>query len=110
MPLANLPFLKLFDDKITVSEDQYQKFTLVDWKNEKNFKAEGTKKFWVSILQHPFVKDLAQCVFTCLVTPVSSAVVERIVSLLTAVKTKPRNRMKTEILGSIITIRTDMLL
>ena len=114
-PFADLLFLKLFDDKITVLEDQYQKFILVDWNNKEIFKAEGipvndTEKFWVSVLQHPFFKDLAQYALTCLVTPVSNAVVERIFSLLTAVKTKSRNRMEMELLEVIIRIKMDMLL
>ena len=80
---TDLSFLKLFADKLTLLEDQHQKFVLVDWKIEKIFKAEGIpvydpKKFWVSILQHLFFKDLAQYALTCLVTPVSIAVVERI--------------------------------
>ena len=112
---ANLPFLKLFADKLDLLEDQYRKFILVDWKNEEIFKAEGipvnnTEKFWVSILQHPLFQDLAVYALTCLVTPVSNAVLERIFSLLTAVKTKPRNRMETELLDGIVRIRTDALL
>ena len=90
-------------------EEQYRKFILVDWKNEEIFKADGillndTEKFWISVLQHPFFKDLAQYALTCLVTPVSNPVVERIFSILTAVKTKPRNRMETELLEAIIRI------
>ena len=55
----DLSFLKLFADKLTLLEGQHRKFILVDWKNEEIFKAEGIsvyypKKFWVSILQHPF--------------------------------------------------------
>ncbi len=114
-PFNDLPFLQLFADKLTLLEEQYRKFILVDWKNEEIFKADGipvndTEKFWISVLQHPFFKDLAQYALTCLVTPVSNAVVERIFSILTAVKTKPRNRMETELLEAIIRIRTDMLL
>ena len=55
----DLSFLKLFADKLTLLKDQHRKFILVDCKNEKIFTAEGIpvydlKKFWVSILQHPF--------------------------------------------------------
>ena len=86
-------------------EDQYRKFILVEWKNEEIFKAKeiainDTEKFWISVLQHSFFKDLAQYAFACLVTLVSNAVAERIFSLLTAIKTK---------LEAIIGIRTDML-
>ena len=37
----DLSFSKLFADKLTLLEDQRQKFILVDWKNKKIFKAEG---------------------------------------------------------------------
>ena len=112
---TDLSFLKLFADKLTLLEDQHQKFILVDWKNKKIFKVEripifDPEKFWVSDLQHLFFKDLAQYALTCLATPVSNVVVERIFFLLTAVKTKPRNRMETELLEAIFKIRTDMLL
>ena len=107
--------MKLFADKLTLLENTHQKFILVDGKDEEIFEAEGipvngTEKFWVSVLQHLFFKDLPQYALTCLVTPVSNAVVERIFSLLTVVKTKPRNRMETDLLEAIIRIRTDMLL
>ena len=36
----DLSLLKLFADKLTLLEDQHRKFILVDWKNEKIFKAE----------------------------------------------------------------------
>ena len=55
-------------------------------------------------------KDLAEYALTCLVALVSNALVEIIFFLLTAVKTKPRNRMETQLLKAIIIIRTDMLL
>ena len=50
-------------------KNRYLKFILVDWKNEKIFKAERTpvydpEKCWVSILQHPSLKDLAQYALT----------------------------------------------
>ena len=55
----DVSFLKLFADKLTLLEDQHRKFIFFDWKNEKNFKAEGilvydSKIFWVWILQHSF--------------------------------------------------------
>ena len=114
-PFADVPFLKLFNDKITVLKNQYRNFILGDWKNEEIFKAEkipvnDTEKFWGSVLQHPFFKDLAQYAVTCLITPVSNAVIEKSFSLLTAVKTKQMNRIETELLEAIISIRTDKLL
>ena len=61
--------MKLFADKLTLLEDQYRKFILVDWKNEEIFKAGeipvcDTETFWVSIVQHPFFKNLTQYALT----------------------------------------------
>jgi len=52
-----------------------------------------TEQFWIGVLQHKVFKELATFALTCLVTPVNSAVVERIFSLVSSVKTKERNRM-----------------
>ena len=98
-PFTDLPFLKLLAGKLTLLKDQYGKFILVDQKNEKIFKAEGipvndTEKFWVSVLQHPFFKDLTQHALTC-VTPVNNAVLKEF--FLTAIKTKLRNRIEMEL-------------
>ncbi|KAK3745876.1 hypothetical protein RRG08_015603 [Elysia crispata] len=53
---------------------------------------------------------LAPKSLTCLTTPVSNACVERIFSLVTAVKTKPRNRMQVSLLEAIIRIRATQIL
>ena len=54
---------------------------------------------------HPF-KDLALYALSCLSSPVSNAVVERIFSHMTSIKTKQRHRMETHMLQSIIRIKT----
>ena len=47
---------------------------------------------------------------TCLDTPVSNAVIERIFSLATATQTKTRNRMFLPRLDAIVRIRAELLL
>ncbi|KAK3921789.1 Protein ZBED8, partial [Frankliniella fusca] len=67
--------------------------------------------FWGCVLkcsnalgEHPF-KELALFALRCLTIPISNAVVERIFSFLSAVKTKQRNRMQVLLLEALIRIR-----
>ena len=71
-------------------------------------------KFWVGILEYrnllgngPFW-ELANYALSCLTTPISNAVVERIFSYVTSIKTKPRNRTSTVMRETIIRIRTHL--
>jgi hypothetical protein len=81
----------------TKTEDQYRQMPFVDWKEEAPFKKDGppvdTERFWIGVLHHNAFNELATFAHTCLVTSVSNAVVEMIVSLVSSVKTKARNRM-----------------
>ena len=52
--------------------------------------------------------DLVSYALTCLTTPTSNAVVERIFSCITNVKTRQRNRMSRRILEAIFRIRTNL--
>ena len=86
----------------------------VDWKEEAIFKKDGiptdTEQFWIGIFRHQRFKELATFILTCLITPVSNAVVERIFSLVSSVKTKARNRMQLKLLDAIIRIRAELVL
>ncbi|GFO11146.1 Zinc finger mym-type protein 1 [Plakobranchus ocellatus] len=62
-------------------------------------------EFWVGLSKHSSFKELSTYALTCLTTPVSNAMVERIFSLVTATKTRPRNRVETQLLGAITRIR-----
>ena len=77
-------------------------------------KTEGlptdSETFWIGVLQHIAFKDLANFALNCLITPFSNAVVERIFSLVSAVKTKARNQMQLNLLDSITRIRAELLL
>ena len=86
----------------------------VDWKEEAPFKKDGfavdTEKFWIGVLQHQAFKELATFALTCLITPVSHAVVERIFSPVSSVKTKARNRMQLNLHDAIVRVRAGLLL
>jgi len=95
-------------------EEQYRKIIFVDWREESPFKTEGlpvddAEKFSFGILHHSSFKDLAAYALNCLITPISNAAVERMFSLVTACKTKPRNRMQVTRLDSIVKIRSELL-
>ena len=47
---------------------------------------------------------------TCLVTPVSNAVVERIFSPVSSVKTKARNRLQLNLFDAIVRVKAELLL
>ncbi|KAK3756692.1 hypothetical protein RRG08_013957 [Elysia crispata] len=78
------------------------------------YKARGlnldTENFWIGLRENNSFVDLANYALTCLTTPVSNATVERIFSLVTNVKTKPRNRLQLHTLDAIVRIRSDMVL
>ena len=94
--------MHLIENNICIIEDQYRKIIHIDWREEPPFKNEGiptdSESFWIGLLQHKSFKDLAKYALNCLVTPTSNAVVERIFSLVSAVKTKARNQMQLKLL------------
>ena len=83
--------------------------------NEAPFNAQGkipqdTETFWSGILsKHPNFRELATYSLTCLLTPVSNAVVELTFSLVTSIKTKLRNRMQLKLLESHVRIRSHLI-
>lgn len=109
--LTNLPFQHLINENV---EGQYRKIGFVNWRNEpvlKNGIPSDAESFWFGVLQNSSsFNDLALYALTCLTTPVSNAYVERLFSLVTAVKTKPRNRMQVSLLDAIIRVRATQIL
>ena len=99
------------------SEEQYRKIIHVDWASENVFVNEiptDAVAFWVGIASYslsngekPFLQ-LVMYALTCLTTPISNAISERIFSQVTCVKTKLRSRMQNEMLDSIIRIRSSL--
>ena len=114
VPFSQLPLPHLQQENSNEIEEQYRKILHRDWKDDPIFNGtipETTVTFWSQIIQFqtslgdkPFEK-LATYSLDCLTNPVSNAVVERAFSLVTAVKTKQRNRMGLELLNAIIRIR-----
>ena len=117
VPYKDLPFPHLRTKNGDELERQYRNLLHVSWTEESIFGGkipDDTMEFWTGVLQYeglgkitPF-KELSVYVMACLTTPVSNAVVERIFSQVTIVKSKLRNRMKNETLDAIIRIRNHL--
>ena len=98
---SRLPLPHLRKENGNEFEEQYRTYLHRNWKEDPIFNGtipETTVAFWARIIQFqtslgdkPFEK-LATYAMDCLTNPVSNAVVERAFSLVTAVKTKQRNR------------------
>lgn len=110
-----LPHLRKLREEDT--EQQYRKILHLSWAEESVFNGEIPKdalSFWSGVLQYknsagnqPF-KELGEYVMSCLTTPTSNAVVERLFSSVTCVKTKLRNRLSSTMLDAIIRIRAHL--
>ena len=116
MPLAKLPMQYLIKgDVLSTIDEQYRKIKFIDWAKEmKEGIPQDSSKFWAAVFlyknalgERPF-KELASYALSCLTTPTSNAVVERIFSYVTAVKTKPRNKMSPVMLEAIVRIKTNL--
>lgn len=117
VPYKELPLPYLRREKEDVIEQQYRKILHLPWSEESVFNGNiptDTLAFWSGILQYKdssgrrSFEELANYAMACLTTPTSNAVVERIFSTLTSVKTKSRNRLSTEMLDAIIRIRSHL--
>lgn len=75
---------------------------------------DDTNEFWGEVYNfkdavgHNPYKELADFALQFLVLPISNADVERLFSVKNSIKTKVRNRMQTEMLNSIIRIRSKL--
>lgn len=111
--MAALPFLHLVESNIDQVEDQYRKLVCVNWAEQEVFAGGGlpsdTEEFWCGVLKHESFKDLALYALTCMITPISNATVERVFSIVTAIKTKPRNRMQLAMLDALVRLRTTFI-
>jgi hypothetical protein len=114
---SQLPLPHLREEKGNAIQEQYRKILHRDWKEDPIFNGtipDTTVAFWSRIVQFqtslgdkPF-EELATYALDCLTNPISNAVMERTFSLVTAVKTKQRNRMGLELLKAIIRIRSKL--
>ena len=105
----------LINEKTNEIDNQYRSILYVNWNENGVFKdsvpAEAAD-FWSGVLAYknllgnnPY-HDLATYALACLPTPTSNAVVERMFSYVTTIKTKSRNKMSSSMLDAIIKIRT----
>jgi hypothetical protein len=108
-----LPFIDHAGNNVGKNEKQCRQMPFVDWKEVAPFKKDGfpvgTERFWIGVLQHKVFKELATF---ALITkqPVRNAIVERIFSLVSFVKMKPRKRMQLNLLDAIVRVRAELLL
>lgn len=117
VPLARLPMQHLINEKIQEIDNQYRSILHVNW-NENGVFKDGIPteavSFWSGVLEYQNLlgnntyHDLATYALACLTTPTSNAVVERMFSYVTAIKTKSRNKMSSSMLEAIIRIRTHL--
>ncbi|KAK4313003.1 hypothetical protein Pmani_015614 [Petrolisthes manimaculis] len=117
VPFADLPLPHLRIGNEDLLEEQYRKILHLTWTEESVFNGKipcDSVSFWCGVLQYKsssekrIFKELSEYALACLTTPVSNAVVERIFSTVTNVKTKSRNRLQTDMLNAIIRIRSHL--
>ena len=118
-PFSQLPLHHLLKDDLDSYEEQYRKIILHIWSEESVFEngiPEDSQSFWAGICKYenslglkPY-KELALYALACLSCPVSNAVVERVFSIVTCVKTKYRNQMSVKVLDSIVRVRTHLMM
>lgn len=89
-------------------EYQWTAINLIDWKST------TTTEFWIEVSKYrdaldtnPF-EELSKFAISMLVLPHSNADVERVFSQMNIVKSKIRNKMKPEMVNSILTIRAGL--
>lgn len=86
--------------------DQWHQVHLFKWE-----KIEKTKEFWSEVMEFRDCqgecrfKELAKFAFSILILPHSNADVERLFSSMNIIKTKQRNKMKLDLLTSILVVR-----
>jgi hypothetical protein len=80
----------------------------IDWK-EAPFNKNGfpidSEQFWICVFQNKAFKEFANFALTCIITTVSNAAVKRIVSVVSSVKTKARNRMQLNLLDATVRVK-----
>ncbi|KAM7299044.1 hypothetical protein ISCGN_019611 [Ixodes scapularis] len=117
LSVLQLPLHHLIEESLDVIEMQYRKIVMHLWSEETVFSGklpEDSGTFWAGIFkyqngmgQKPY-KELALYALACLSCPVSNAVVERVFSQVTCVKTKYRNKMSLKTLDAIVRVRSTL--
>ncbi|CAB3986321.1 zinc finger MYM-type 6-like [Paramuricea clavata] len=111
--LAKLPMQHLIHEKIDEIDNQYRSILYVNWQESGTFEdgiPNDTISFLSGVLEYQDgqFEDLATFALACLTTPTSNAVVERMFSYVTRIKTKSRNKMSSSMLEAIVRIRTHL--
>ena len=111
--LTSLPMIHLAGEKIDEIDNQYRSTLYVNWREGGIFE-EGipsdSVNFWSGVLTYRNGRfgDLATYALVCLTTPTSNAVVERMFSYVTGIKTKSRNKLSFCRPEAIVRIRTNI--
>lgn len=105
-PITDLAIALGFEEHIDKIENQWRNISYIKWMNE-----TSTPEFWQEVSQYtdaggqtPF-SELVSLAFSVLTLPHSNAEVERIFSQVNIVKNKLRNRLKTDTLSAILSVR-----
>ena len=117
VPFASLPMQHLINKKIEEINNQYRSILYVDWKDTNVYKdgiSNEAVSFWSSVLEYRKLlgnstyHNLSTYALACLTMPTSNAVVERMFSHITGVKTKSPNKMNSSMLETIVRICTHL--
>lgn len=114
-PFSELPLELADQSKITEIESQWRQALTMDWDHifDGNIPTIGSL-FWTKAITITnaggdlVIKELAEFALKAYSLPISNALVERVFSRVTSVKTKLRNRMGLELLTSILRIKTSL--
>ena len=115
LPFSELPLDLADESKISEIESQWRQILTMDWNNIFGGELPTTGSlFWTKAVTvknaggESVLKDLAHFALKAYSLPISNALVERVFSTVTSVKTKLRNRMGLELLTSILRIKTSL--
>lgn len=104
-----LTYLLYSDHIISLIETQWNAINFTRWA-----KVDDTVEFWSEVREYedatgtnPF-KELSDFAFSVLLLPYSNAEVERVFSVMNGVKSKLRNKMKTEMVNAVLIIRSGL--
>ena len=108
----DIPYQHLMENNSLVVT-QYRKVYLVEWCEEECLTESGipadSPALWQGVAKHNNVIDLATYALTCLISPASNVIVDRIFSLVTTIKTKSRNKTQIKLLDALVRIRSHPL-
>lgn len=112
--INNLPFIHQFLEKSIFPkiEVQWKKILNITWSSYMTEKElDNSYTFWTKLYFFKdaggsfFFRELSEFVLKVLCLPSSNAVVERVFSIMNAIKTKSRNKINFEMLDSLLRIR-----